>query len=50
MLREARARVAAPGMANGALYAAQANTITAADTTVNPHFNAIAQFDGVVKA
>jgi len=51
LLREAKARVSVPGrFANRALYVAQANTINAPDTTVNQHFGAIAQFDGVVRA
>ena len=50
MLKEARARLANPAMNGRTLYVAQANTINAADTTVNPHFNGIAQFDGVAKA
>ena len=50
LLREARSRVSSRSLAGRALYVAQANTINPADTTVNPHFNAIAQFDGVVRA
>ena len=51
LLREAKARLSVPGrFANRALFVAQANTINAPDTTVNQHFGAIAQFDGVVRA
>ncbi len=51
MLKQARAQVSVPGAHAGrALYVAQANTINPADTTVNQHFNAIAQFDGVMRA
>lgn len=49
LLREARQRLAQPGLEGRTLYVAQANTINPADTTLNRHFTAIAQFDGVAK-
>jgi predicted alpha/beta superfamily hydrolase len=51
LLRQARAKIERPGaFANRALFVAQANTINPADSSLNTHFNAIAQFDGVVRA
>lgn len=51
LLRQARARVERPGaFANRTLFVAQANTINPADSVLNPHFNAISQFDGVLRA
>lgn len=51
LLKQARAKVERPGaFTNRALFVAQANTINPADTTLNTHFNAISQFDGVVRA
>lgn len=51
LLKQARARVERPGaFANRALFVAQANTINPADSILNPHFNAISQFDGVLRA
>ncbi|MBI3792588.1 MAG: tetratricopeptide repeat protein [Gemmatimonadetes bacterium] len=51
LLKQARAQASQPGhWAGKALYLAQANTLNPADTSVNQHFNAIAQFDAVIKA
>jgi predicted alpha/beta superfamily hydrolase len=50
MLREAKPRLSAPGLAGRALYLAQANTINAADTTSNPHFNAMLRFNAIAEA
>jgi uncharacterized protein len=50
MLRDAAARLGAPALAGRALYMAQANTINAADTTSNPHFNAMLRFNAIAEA
>ena len=50
LLKQAREHVNKPGLASRTLYVAQANTINAADTSFNIHFNAIAQFNGVLES
>lgn len=51
LLRQAKEHLSRPAVFAGrALFVAQANTISPADTAVNVHFGAIAQFNGVAKA
>ena len=50
LLKQARDYFSKPGLANRALFVGQANTINAADTTLNVHFNSIAQFNGVLES
>jgi len=50
MLKAAKPRLNAPSLAGRALYMAQANTINAADTTSNPHFNAMLRFNAIAEA
>jgi hypothetical protein len=50
LLKQAREYFSKPGLANRALFVGQANTINAADTTLNVHFNSIAQFNGVLES
>ena len=50
LLAPARERFSKPGLAGRTLYVAQANTILPGDTTLNPHFNAILQFDGILQS
>lgn len=49
LLKQARERFSKPGPAGRALFVAQANTIQAGDTTFNPHFNAIVQFNSILE-
>lgn len=49
LLKQARDRFSKPGLAGRALYVAQANTIQPGDTTFNPHFNAIVQFNSILE-
>jgi uncharacterized protein len=49
LLKQAREKFSKPGLAGKTLYVAQANTITPGDTTLNVHFNAIVQFNGILE-
>ncbi|MBI3504273.1 MAG: alpha/beta hydrolase [Proteobacteria bacterium] len=50
LLDRAKGFFSKPGLAGKALYVGQANTITPDDSVMNPHFNAIVQFNSVVEA
>ncbi len=50
LLKKAKEHFSKPGLANRTLYVGQANTINAADTAMNVHFNSIAQFNGVLES
>ena len=50
LLKKARDYVSKPGLAGRALFVAQANTITASDTTANPHFDSIIQLNSIMEA
>ena len=50
LLKQARDYFSRPGLGNRTLFVGQANTINAADTTLNVHFNSIAQFNGVLES
>ena len=50
LLKQARERFSKPGLAGRTLYVAQANTIQPGDTTLNAHFNAILQFNGILES
>ena len=50
LLKKAKDFFSKPGLAGKALYLAQANTINASDTTINVHFGAISQFNGVLES
>jgi len=50
LLRKARGFFSSARLEGKALYVAQANTIQANDTTINPHFSAITQFDAIMRA
>jgi pimeloyl-ACP methyl ester carboxylesterase len=49
LLKQARDRFSKPGFAGRTLFVAQANTIQPGDTTFNPHFNAIVQFNSILE-
>lgn len=49
LLKQARDRLSKPGFAGRTLFVAQANTIQPGDTTFNPHFNAIVQFNSILE-
>lgn len=50
LLKQAKSHVDHPGLAGRALYVGQANTINAADSTSNPHFDSIIQFNAILEA
>jgi uncharacterized protein len=50
LLRQARAWIGGARLEGRALYVAQANTMSAQDTTANVHFDAIGRFDAVMRA
>jgi tetratricopeptide (TPR) repeat protein len=50
LLKKAKSFVTGTRLDSKALYVAQANTINAEDTTSNPHFSAITQFNAVLRA
>ena len=50
LLKEAKERLAKPGLTGRALYVAQANTLQADDSLVNEHFGSIVQFNALVGA
>lgn len=49
LLKQARDRFSKPGLAGRTLFVGQANTIQPGDTTFNPHFNAIVQFNSILE-
>lgn len=50
LLKQAREKFSKPGLAGRALFVGQANTIQPGDTTMNVHFNAIVQFNGILES
>jgi hypothetical protein len=50
LLRQAKPWISSAKLAGKALFVAQANTIAPDDTTLNPHYSAITQFNAVMKA
>jgi len=50
LLKQAREKFSKPGLAGRALYVAQANTISPGDTSLNVHYNAIVQFNGILES
>ncbi len=50
LLKKAKDYFSKPGLAGKSLFLAQANTISPNDTSINVHFGAIAQFNGVLEA
>jgi len=50
LLKKAKDYFSKPGLASRTLYVGQANTINAADTTTNVHFNSIIQFNSILES
>jgi predicted alpha/beta superfamily hydrolase len=50
LLKQAREKFSKPGLSGRALYVAQANTISPGDTSLNVHYNAIVQFNGILES
>lgn len=50
LLKQAKSHFDHPGLAGRALYVGQANTINADDSTSNPHFDSIIQFNAILEA